>query len=83
VPQITKLRFVLLVLELFVLNCLIDFLIEEDSENPTNHSSHSSLAKHSDGFALWKSLKSNLFFTLTDGRGQVISRLRISCWKKY
>jgi hypothetical protein len=53
------------------------------SENPTNHSSHSSLAKHSDGFALWKSLKSNLFFTLTDGRGQVISRLGISCWKKY
>jgi hypothetical protein len=28
--QTIKLRFVILVLELFVLNCLMDFLIEED-----------------------------------------------------
>jgi hypothetical protein len=34
VPQTTKLRFVLLVLELFVLNCLMDFLIEEDFDEP-------------------------------------------------
>lgn len=34
VPQTTKLRFVLLVLELFVLNCLMNLLIEEDFDKP-------------------------------------------------
>lgn len=33
-PQTTKLRFVLLVLELFVLNCLMNFLIGEDFDKP-------------------------------------------------